>query len=214
MFEMACSGGCEAAMGIGMRRRMFIAAFAGFLVATGAWGAPPHAAPARVRIETDQGAIVVALDPRAPITSANFLAYVDQHRFDGTTFYRAVRSGHGEGLVQGGISNDMTRMLKPVKHEPTSATGLHHVDGTLSMARDDLGTATGDFFIVVGDGRYLDATHKDPGYAAFGHVVSGMPLVHRMLAAPTFRGGWSKDTQGQQIMHPIRIVSARRAAPN
>jgi len=173
--------------------------------------APAHAAPTLVRIETDAGAIVVALDARhAPVTTANFLAYVDQHRLDGTNFYRAVRSGRGEGLVQGGISNDMTRMLKPVKHEPTSVTGLHHVDGTISMARDDLGTATGDFFIVVGDGRYLDATRKDPGYAAFGHVVAGMPLVRRMLAAPTFKGGWSPDTKGQQIVHPIRILSARR----
>ena len=193
-----------------MRRRIVIAAIVA--LASASIAGPPHAAaPTLVRIETGAGPIVVALETRrAPITTANFLAYVDQHRFDGTSFYRAVRSGHGEGLVQGGISNDMTRMLKPVKHEPTSVTGIHHVDGTLSMARDDLGTATGDFFIVVGDGRYLDATRKDPGYAAFGHVVSGMPLVRTMLAAPTFKGGWSADTKGQQIIHPIRILSARR----
>ncbi len=191
-----------------MKRRSFLLAMA---ATTLVQASPRPAAPTLVRIETIEGAITVALETkRAPITSANFLAYVDQHRFDGTTFYRAVRSGHGDGLVQGGISNDMTRMLKPVKHEPTSVTGLHHVDGTLSMARDDLGTATGDFFVVVGDGKYLDATRKDPGYAAFGHVVSGMPLVRRMLAAPTFKGGWSKDTQGQQIIHPIRIISAHR----
>jgi peptidyl-prolyl cis-trans isomerase A (cyclophilin A) len=187
---------------------MIIAALAMASIAA----APPRvAAPTLVRIDTDAGSIVVALDTKhAPITTANFLAYVDQHRLDGTSFYRAVRSGRGEGLVQGGISNDMTRMLKPVKHEPTSVTGIHHVDGTVSMARDDLGTATGDFFIVLGDGRYLDATRKDPGYAAFGHVVSGMPLVRKMLAASTFRGGWSADTKGQQIIHPIRIVHARR----
>ena len=193
-----------------MRRRIVIAAIVA--LASASIAGPPHTvAPTRVRIETSAGPIVVALETRrAPITAANFLAYVDQHRFDGTSFYRAVRSGRGEGLVQGGISNDMTRMLKPVKHEPTSVTGIHHVDGTVSMARDDLGTATGDFFVVVGDGRYLDATRKDPGYAAFGHVVAGMPLVRRMLAAPTFKGGWSPDTKGQQIVHPIRILSARR----
>ncbi len=186
-------------------KRISLAAIAAVALVS---ASPPK--PTLVRIETTDGAITVALDRRAPITGANFLAYVDQHRLDGTAFYRAVRSGHGEGLVQGGISNDMTRMLKPVKHEPTSVTGIHHVDGTISMARDDLGTATGDFFFVVGDGKYLDATRKDPGYAAFGHVVSGMPLVRRMLAAPTFRGGWSADTKGQQIVHPIRIVSAKR----
>ncbi len=194
-----------------MKRRCMIAGAVALALAAGARGAPPRSGPVLVRIATDAGAVTLALDARrAPITTANFLAYVDQHRFDGTSFYRAVRSGHGEGLVQGGISNDMTRMLKPVKHEPTSVTGIHHVDGTVSMARDDLGTATGDFFIVVGDGRYLDATRKDPGFAAFGHVVGGMALVRKMLAAPTFKGGWSADTKGQQIIHPIRILSAHR----
>jgi peptidyl-prolyl cis-trans isomerase A (cyclophilin A) len=173
----------------------------------------PAPAPAKVEIKTDIGSIVVSIDTRhAPATATNFLAYVDQKRFDGMTFYRAARadSRPKEGFVQGGTNNMMTRVLKPIKHEPTSMTGLHHVDGTLSMARDDPGTATGDFFIVVGDGRYLDATRKDPGYAAFGHVVSGMPLVRQMLAAKTYPGGWSKETAGQQMMHPVHIIAARR----
>lgn len=173
--------------------------------------APPK--PVRVEIDTEIGPILVEVDARhAPATSANFLAYVDQHRFDQLSFYRAARADGRpkEGFVQGGTNNMMTRVLKPIKHEPTSVTGLHHVDGTLSMARDDPGTATGDFFIVVGDGHYLDATRKDPGYAAFGHVVSGMPLVRRMLAAKTYPGGWSKETEGQQMVKPVRIISARR----
>jgi peptidyl-prolyl cis-trans isomerase A (cyclophilin A) len=173
--------------------------------------APPK--PARVEIDTEIGPILVEVDARhAPVTAANFLAYVDQHRFDQLSFYRAARADGRpkEGFVQGGTNNMMTRVLKPIKHEPTSVTGLHHVDGTLSMARDDPGTATGDFFIVVGDGHYLDATRKDPGYAAFGHVVSGMPLVRRMLAAKTYPGGWSKETEGQQMVKPVRIISARR----
>ncbi len=167
----------------------------------------------RVEIDTSMGAIVVVLDTQhAPITAANFLAYVDQKRFDQMTFYRAARADgrSKEGFVQGGTNNMMTRVLPPIRHEPTSRTGIHHVDGTISMARDEPGTATGDFFIVVGDGRYLDATRKDPGYAAFGHVVSGMPLVKAMLAAKTFPGGWSKETAGQQMVHPVRIISARR----
>jgi peptidyl-prolyl cis-trans isomerase A (cyclophilin A) len=175
----------------------------------------PHKAqgPVRVEIDTDEGPIVIALETkRAPITSANFLAYVDQKRFDGMSFYRAARADERpkEGFVQGGVNNIMTRILKPIRHEPTSLTGLHHVDGTVSMARDAPGTATGDFFIVVGPGQYLDATRKDPGYAAFGHVVSGMPVVRRMLARPTFPGGWSKETAGQQMRHPVRIISAHR----
>jgi peptidyl-prolyl cis-trans isomerase A (cyclophilin A) len=192
---------------IGMIARFFRAALLLALVAA----AP--AKPVRVEIKTEIGSIVVAVDARhAPITAANFLAYVDQKKFDGLTFYRAARADGRpkEGFVQGGTNNMMTRMLKPIRHEPTSVTGLRHVDGTLSMARDDPGTATGDFFIVVGDGHYLDATRKDPGYAAFGHVLSGMPLVHQMLAGKTYPGGWSKETEGQQLVKPVRIISARR----
>jgi peptidyl-prolyl cis-trans isomerase A (cyclophilin A) len=190
---------------VGMLKRLLL------LVALTA-AAPPPKLP-RVKIDTTLGAIVVALDTKhAPITGNNFLAYVDQKRFDGLTFYRAARadSRPREGFVQGGTDNLPGRTLVPIRHEPTSRTGLRHVDGTISMARDDPGTATGDFFIVVGDGRYLDATRKDPGYAAFGHVVSGMPVVKRILAGKTHRGGWSKETAGQQLVAPIRIVSMRR----
>jgi peptidyl-prolyl cis-trans isomerase A (cyclophilin A) len=174
------------------------------------------AAEVRVRLDTEMGPVVVAVDTaRAPVTARNFLAYVDQHRFDGTFFYRVVRGDRNPrtGMVQGGISNDMTRMLKPIAHEPTSRTGLRHVDGTLSMARDDPGTATGDFFIVVGPGAYLDASKGDPGYAAFGHVVSGMPLVRRILAQPTSAHGWSKETAHQALVHQIRILRASRVEP-
>ena len=191
-----------------MNRRALLSALILF-AATGA--AAPK--PARVEIDTSMGPIVVVLDTRrAPITSANFLAYVDQKRFDQMSFYRAARADGKakEGFVQGGTNNIMTRVLPPIRHEPTSRTGLHHVDGTISMARDEPSTASGDFFIVVGDGHYLDATRKDPGYAAFGHVTSGMPIVKQMLAAKTFPGGWSKETAGQQMVRPVRIVSVRR----
>jgi peptidyl-prolyl cis-trans isomerase A (cyclophilin A) len=178
--------------------------------------APPSPAFIKVKLDTSDGPIVIALDMKhAPITSGNFLAYVDQKRLDGTTFYRASRGDPDpkKGFVEGGINNSMVRSLKPIKHEPTSVTGLRHVDGTVSMARDDPGTAMGDFFIVVGSGSYLDATRKDPGYAAFGHVVEGMAVVHRMLAAPTYPGGRSRETIGQSIIHPIHILSARRVVP-
>ena len=65
------------------------------------------------------------------------------------------------------------------------------------MARNAPGTAMGDFFIIVGSASYLDARPGSPGYAAFGHVVSGMPLVKRILAMPTHPGGFSKETMGQ-----------------
>ena len=175
--------------------------------------APPAAGLVRVLLTTGVGPIVIAVDVRrAPITAKNFLAYVDQRRFDGTSFYRAARGkAHpDQGLVQGGIDHVMPKALAPIAHEPTSRTGLRHVDGTISMARNAPGTAMGDFFVTVGPAPTLDAAPDYPGYAAFGHVVSGMPLIRRMLAAPTFPGGWSYDTIGQSIVRPVPIVTARR----
>lgn len=170
---------------------------------------------ARVRLETDWGPIVVELDlKRAPVTSRNFLAYVDEKRFDGMSFYRAARNRQNAaiGLVQGGI-NSRARFGKfPIAHEPTDKTGLRHVDGTLSMARNAPGSAMGDFFITVGPAAYLDAKPGSAGYAAFGRVVSGMAVVKRMLAAPTWPGGRSENTIGQHIKAPIVIRRARRVS--
>ncbi len=195
-----------------MRRRALLLVLLSAGVPT--FAAPPAGGgPVRVLLTTGIGPIVIAVDVRhAPITAKNFLAYVDQHRFDGMSFYRAARSrSHpGQGLVQGGIDHRMPKALAPIAHEPTSRTGLRHVDGTISMARNAPGTAMGDFFVTVGPAPTLDAAPNYPGYAAFGHIVSGMPLIRRMLAAPTYAGGWSYDTIGQSIVKPIPIVTARR----
>ncbi len=173
----------------------------------------PAAAAVKVRLETSAGAIVVALEPRrAPITTANFLAYVDEKRFDGTSFYRAARSRRDPalGLIQGGTDHRVAGARLPIAHEPTSRTGLRHVDGTISMARNAPGTAMGDFFITIGPAAYLDARPGAVGYAAFGRVVSGMDVVRRILALPTYPGGRSVATKGQQIIEPVRIIRARR----
>lgn len=166
-----------------------------------------------VAIQTSEGVIVVALEPkRAPITSANFLRYVDAHRLEGTTFYRAARSKSdaGRGLIQGGIDHDLPKSFFPIAHEPTSKTGLRHVDGTLSMARNEVGSAMGDFFITVGPAPGLDAAPDYPGYAAFGHVVRGMDVVRRILAKPTYPGGLSLETFGQTIRQPVKIIATKR----
>jgi peptidyl-prolyl cis-trans isomerase A (cyclophilin A) len=176
---------------------------------------PAAAAPGEVavRLLTSEGAIVVAVDTRrAPITARNFLRYVDQKRFDDTSFYRAARTKADPrfGLIQGGIRRNARRTLAPIAHEPTSRTGLRHVDGTLSMARNSPGTAMGDFFIVLGRGPYLDAAPNYAGYAAFGRVLSGMDVARRILAKPTWPGGYSFDTMGQSIRDRVKIISATR----
>lgn len=183
------------------------------LLAAAAPAAPRGAGLVRIRLETSAGPILVAVETkRAPITAGNFLRYVDEKRFDGTTFYRAARNRNNPatGLVQGGNNHRVSRSLAPIAHEPTSRTGLRHVDGTLSMARNAPGTAMGDFFVTVGPAQYLDARPGYPGYAAFGHVVSGMDVIGRILALPTFPGGYSIETLGQSIRQPVRILSARR----
>lgn len=179
--------------------------------------AQPQADLVRVRLETEMGAIVLALDARrAPITTANFLAYVDQGKFDGIVFYRASRTpgASGQGFIQGGIRRDFTRTLLPIEHEPTSRTGLSHVDGTISMARTAPGSATGDFFITAGAQLSMDAGTGRPadnlGYAAFGRVVEGREVVRRILAAPTAANAGAGAMRGQMIDRPIRIISARR----
>jgi len=182
------------------------------LVATAAPAARAAPLP-KVAIVTSEGTITVVLEAKkAPITTANFLRYVDAHRFDGMTFYRAARSKSypGHGLVQGGIDHTISKSFLPIKHEPTTKTGLHHVDGTLSMARNEVGSAMGDFFITIGNAPDLDARGSYAGYAAFGHVISGMNVAKRILAKPTFPGGWDIDTMGQSIRQRVKIITAKR----
>ena len=171
----------------------------------------------RVRLQTSEGPIILDLaTKRAPITSANFLRYVDEKRLDGTGFYRAAktRGAKGLGLIQGGVRNDFRSVLPPIAHEPTSRTGLRHVSGTISMARNAPGSATGDFFITVGPMPSMDAhpgqRGDNLGFAAFGHVVSGMNIVRRILAAPTVAHAGAGPMKGQMLAAPVRIIEARR----
>ncbi len=168
----------------------------------------------RVRLETDAGRIVVELDgKRAPITTANFVKYVDEGRFDGTTFYRAAptKGAPGRGFIQGGIRRNYRLMLPPIPHEPTSRTGLKHEAGTISMARAEEGAgAMGDFFILTAAMPAMDAREEKPGYAAFGKVTDGMDTVRRILEAPIVKNAGRGAMRGQMLEKPVRIVSARR----
>lgn len=179
--------------------------------------APPLPQPGLVRVAlvTDRGPIVLALESgRAPVTTANFLRYVDQKRLDGTGFYRASKVAPGFGLVQGGARNDPKRILKPIAHEPTSETRLTHEDGTISMARAEPGSASGDFFITLGAIPSMDANPAEPGdnqgFAAFGKVVEGMEIVRAILDAPTSPTEGEGLMRGQMLASPVTILSARR----
>ena len=173
--------------------------------------------PVKVALTTSEGVITLELYPdKAPITVANFLHYVDTHRFDGSSFYRANRPAGvtDYGLLQGGLQNDPKKLFKPIAHEPTSKTGILHKDGVISMGRRAPGTATADFFICVGDQSYLDADPKaegdNKGFAAFGKVVDGMDVVKTIIGeavSPTKGEGVMKGTM---LKKPVPIVKVRR----
>jgi len=178
----------------------------------------PKPATVRVALQTSEGPIVLELEKeRAPVTTANFLRYVDQKRLDGATFYRAMKlTPEGDfGLIQGGAKGDPKRVLPPIAHEPTTKTGLAHTDGAISMARGAPGSASGDFFISVGALSSLDANPSQPGdnlgFAVFGRVVEGMDVVRRIMGLPTSPTAGEGAMKGQMLAAPVRIASARRA---
>ncbi|MBB5697496.1 peptidyl-prolyl cis-trans isomerase A (cyclophilin A) [Sphingomonas yantingensis] len=189
-----------------------ICLFAAALQTAPAPAPAPQPKTERVAIDTDKGRFVVAVETdRAPVTAANFLKYVDQKRLDGITFYRTVKAGEKFGFVQFGVQNDPKRALPPIRHEPTTQTGVKHLDGAISVARFEPGSARGDFTISVGDQPSLDADPTKPGdnlgYAAFGRVVEGMDVIYNILNAPTQPGG---HFPGQMIAQPIKVLHAAR----
>ncbi len=196
-------------------RALLIAAVAlGAALASARPASRPHAEPpvVRVRLVTSLGSITVALDTRrAPVTAANFLAYVDDGRLEGTSFYRASRrrSDPRFGFIQGGIDTDYRRALTPIRLEPTSETGIRHGDGAISMAHGiSPNSASGNFTLGVGANPALDARPGYPGYAAFGRVVAGMATVRKILALPT--GGGRDAMRGQMILKPVLILKTER----
>jgi peptidyl-prolyl cis-trans isomerase A (cyclophilin A) len=163
----------------------------------------------KVALDTDKGRIVLALDrKRAPLTTANFLGYVDKHWFDGQSFYRAFKYGDG-GIIQGGVG-DGSKQLPPVAHEPTSQTGLSNKAWTVAMANSGPGTARSDFFIMTTDIPAFDAKGADIGFAAFGQVVDGQGVVQAILAAPVSPDKGDGAMKGQILEPKVTILKAER----
>ena len=169
----------------------------------------------RVVIQTALGDIEVEIDSiHAPITSANFLRYVDLGFYRVGRFHRTVREDNQPGskvkiaVVQAGLDSLRVKDFPPIPLERTSVTKLKHIDGAISMARDGPNTATSDFFICVGDQPALDfGGRRNPdgqGFAAFGRVVLGMDVVRKIHLAPA---------EGQTLEPPIRIEDIVRKAP-
>ena len=168
-----------------------------------------------VLISTSLGDIEVEVfRGRAPMTSENFLRYVDGGLFDGTAFFRTVTLGNQPDsevkieVIQGGTEPEdgaYPSTYPPVEHEATESTGLRHGDGAVSMARMEPGSATSSFFICIGDQPELDHGGKrNPdrqGFAAFGRVTRGMDVVREIHKQPH---------EGQRSEPPVEIISCRR----
>ena len=184
-------------------------------LAIGCAGAAPSQAPAvvRVAITTEIGVIVAELYPdRAPETVANFLRYVDTLAYDGGAFFRTVREDNQPddavpiAVVQAAADSGRNSDYPPIAIETTELSGLRHLDGTLSMARNDPRSARASFFICLGDQPELDfGGRRNPdgqGFAAFGRVVEGMDVLRRIHASPV---------EGQALTPGIAILRIERS---
>jgi len=171
----------------------------------------------RVIISTDLGDIEVELfTDKAPITANNFLMYIDSGKYNNgnACFYRTVRLDNQPNklikieVIQGGFYEDSLvekYQFPPIKHETTKETGIHHLDGTISMARSEVGTASSEFFICIGNQPELDfagkRNHDGQGFAAFGKVINGMDVVKKIQQM--------KD-KDQYLINPIKIIKVER----
>lgn len=197
-----------------VHRRHAIAAIVTLFGACGVLGPSLVAAQSlpRVLVRTTLGDIAVEVDSvRAPVTSANFLRYVDAGAYRAGHFHRTVRLDNQPEhavtieVVQGGIAGRDKARFAPIALERTNVTGITHRDGTISMARGGPNSATSDFFLCIGDQPSLDfggARNADgQGFAAFGQVVAGMAVVRAIQARPS---------EGQRLTPPVEIVEVVR----
>jgi peptidyl-prolyl cis-trans isomerase A (cyclophilin A) len=168
----------------------------------------------RVLVQTELGDIELGIDTkRAPNTAANFLRYLDAGHYNGGTFHRTVKMDNQPDspvkieVIQAGVSAERAGDgFPPIPLERTTVTGLRHTDGAVSMARGQPDSATSGWFICINDQPSLDfggARNPDgQGFAAFGRVVRGMDVVHKIQQAP--------NTDAQRLTPLIRILKAGR----
>ena len=162
-----------------------------------------------VKIETSLGKIECEIDTiHAPVTAHNFLNHIEKGTYKNSVFYRVVRTDIQPAsktkieVIQGGLyADEEIDKIKPIIHETTKETGIKHFNGTISMARNEPGTASTEFFICVGDQPELDFGGKrnpdGQGFAAFGKVTKGMEVVRKIQA--------QKD-KNQYLLEPVNIL--------
>ncbi len=174
------------------------------------------AAPEKVKLTTSLGVIVLELDmAKAPITSANFLRYVEEKFYDGTIFHRVIPGF----MIQGG--GHLPGMKEKETHEPIkneASNGLSNLRGSIAMARTQIvDSASSQFFINHVDNLrldYKDATNAGYGYCVFGKVIEGMDVVDAIAKVQT--GKVPVTVEGQSFTYenvPVKdvvIIKAER----
>jgi peptidyl-prolyl cis-trans isomerase A (cyclophilin A) len=167
--------------------------------------------PIQCLIKTSLGDIKIEINAAlAPKTAANFLNYVDNKLYDGTSFFRVCTPENEKDrkvrieVIQGGEVPE-SKQFKPIPIETTKLTAIKHLNGTISMARDTPNSATSSFFICINDQPELDFEGKrnpdGQGFAAFGEVSQGMEVVRKIQ---------QQKEHNQRLIEPVIIYSIRR----
>ncbi len=164
----------------------------------------------KVKLTTSYGEIIIELDSEnAPITTENFLSYVDSGFYDDTIFHRVISNF----MIQGGGHNeDMSskdNKLKPIQNEANN--GLRNDRGTIAMARTaNPHSATSQFFINHVDNEFLNfrtnQVDEGWGYAVFGKVTEGLEIVDQIAGVETTSVPPYQDVP----VEPIKILKAER----
>ena len=186
----------------------------------------PRDRSVQVIMSTSLGDIKLAIFPdRAPISAANFLAYVEAGHYQGASLYRVTKKQGNSSIavVQGGLlahtmagdgaeyASPMTP-LAPIQHETTDATGIPNEAGTIAYARLAPGSASSEFFFNLEDNPILNTNNGGPdrdgfGYATFGRVISGLNILRSMQNLPLEGSAGIEMLQGQILTEPITIHS-------
>lgn len=159
----------------------------------------------KVLLTTSLGEIEIELEAeKAPISTANFLSYVDSGYYAGTQFHRVIPGFMVQG---GGFDADMQQKDTQAQIKNEADNGLHNVRGTLAMARTQVrDSATSQFFINHKDNAFLDHGSRDFGYAVFGKVIRGMDVVDKIAQVPTGNTGGHQNVPRE----PVLITEAKR----
>ena len=157
--------------------------------------------PKTVELETSAGTLRIELDDtNAPLSSQNFLDYVNKGHYDGTVFHRVIKGFMVQG---GGFDTGMKQKAVSAAISNEAANGLKNKHYTLAMARtSDPHSATAQFFINTTDNAFLDKDRSQDGwgYAVFGRVIAGTEIVDAIEKVRTGRKGGHDDVPLEDVV--------------